>query len=111
MHLLSSADSTQQELLSGDAGPTSYVSKQVGRLIVASTHMSHRLYRGVPHCASLSMHRVGRFAPSCCAPGSKVAASLSGAAEFTDAMRPAYSDEKVANRDTRVWHGATEKGP
>jgi hypothetical protein len=23
----------------------------------------------------------------------------------------AYGDEKVANRDTRVWHGATEKGP
>jgi hypothetical protein len=22
-----------------------------------------------------------------------------------------YSDEKVANRDTRVWHGATETGP
>ena len=22
-----------------------------------------------------------------------------------------YSDEKVANRDTRVWHGATENGP
>jgi prolyl-tRNA editing enzyme YbaK/EbsC (Cys-tRNA(Pro) deacylase) len=22
-----------------------------------------------------------------------------------------YSDEKVANRDTKVWHGATEKGP
>jgi hypothetical protein len=21
------------------------------------------------------------------------------------------SDEKVANRDIRVWHGATEKGP
>jgi hypothetical protein len=23
----------------------------------------------------------------------------------------AYSDEKVANRDIRVWHGATENGP
>jgi hypothetical protein len=23
----------------------------------------------------------------------------------------AYGDEKVANRDVRVWHGATEKGP
>jgi hypothetical protein len=23
----------------------------------------------------------------------------------------AYGDEKVANRDTTVWHGATEKGP
>jgi hypothetical protein len=22
-----------------------------------------------------------------------------------------YSDEKVANRDTTVWHGATENGP
>jgi hypothetical protein len=22
-----------------------------------------------------------------------------------------YGDEKVANRDTKVWHGATEKGP
>jgi hypothetical protein len=21
-----------------------------------------------------------------------------------------YNDEKVANRDTKVWHGATEKG-
>jgi hypothetical protein len=25
--------------------------------------------------------------------------------------RPAYSDEKVANREIRVWHGATENGP
>jgi hypothetical protein len=25
--------------------------------------------------------------------------------------RRGYSDEKVANRDTKVWHGATEKGP
>jgi hypothetical protein len=24
---------------------------------------------------------------------------------------PLYSDEKVANRDTQVWHGATEKNP
>jgi hypothetical protein len=24
---------------------------------------------------------------------------------------PPYSDEKVANRDIRVWHGATENGP
>jgi hypothetical protein len=23
----------------------------------------------------------------------------------------AYGDKKVANRDTKVWHGATEKGP
>jgi hypothetical protein len=23
----------------------------------------------------------------------------------------AYGDENVANRDTRVWRGATEKGP
>jgi hypothetical protein len=22
-----------------------------------------------------------------------------------------YSDERVANRDVRVWHGATENGP
>jgi WD40 repeat protein len=22
-----------------------------------------------------------------------------------------YRDEKVANRDTKVWHGATENGP
>ena len=22
-----------------------------------------------------------------------------------------YSDEEVANRDVRVWHGATENGP
>jgi hypothetical protein len=22
-----------------------------------------------------------------------------------------HSDEEVANRDTKVWHGATEKGP
>jgi hypothetical protein len=25
--------------------------------------------------------------------------------------REGYSDEKVANRDTKVWHGATENGP
>jgi hypothetical protein len=23
----------------------------------------------------------------------------------------AFGDEKVANRDTKVWHGATETGP
>jgi hypothetical protein len=27
------------------------------------------------------------------------------------AERWAYSDAKVANRDIRVWHGATENGP
>jgi hypothetical protein len=25
--------------------------------------------------------------------------------------RRRYGDAKVANRDTKVWHGATEKGP
>jgi hypothetical protein len=24
---------------------------------------------------------------------------------------PLYGDEKAANRDIRVWHGATETGP
>jgi hypothetical protein len=24
---------------------------------------------------------------------------------------PGYGDAKVANRETKVWHGATEKGP
>ena len=24
---------------------------------------------------------------------------------------PPYSDEKVANRDTKIWHGAIENGP
>ena len=28
-----------------------------------------------------------------------------------DGGRPAYGDEKVANREIRVWHGATENGP
>jgi hypothetical protein len=27
------------------------------------------------------------------------------------AAAAAYGDEKNANRDIRVWHGATEKGP
>jgi hypothetical protein len=26
-------------------------------------------------------------------------------------VSPPYGDEKVANRDTKVWHGATENGP
>jgi hypothetical protein len=26
-------------------------------------------------------------------------------------QRTLYGDEKVANRDIRVWHGATENGP
>jgi hypothetical protein len=26
-------------------------------------------------------------------------------------MLMGYGDAKVANRDTKVWHGATEKGP
>jgi hypothetical protein len=26
-------------------------------------------------------------------------------------VKVCYSDEKVANRDTNVWHGATENGP
>ena len=30
---------------------------------------------------------------------------------LTSHLRLAYSDEKVANRDIRVWHGATENGP
>jgi hypothetical protein len=29
----------------------------------------------------------------------------------TASLHQVYSDEKVANRDIRVWHGATEKGP
>ena len=28
-----------------------------------------------------------------------------------DTFHTAYGDEKVANREIRVWHGATEKGP
>jgi hypothetical protein len=32
--------------------------------------------------------------------------------ERADAARLVrYSDEEVANRDVRVWHGATENGP
>jgi hypothetical protein len=30
---------------------------------------------------------------------------------FTGGPPGTYSDAKVANRETRVWHGATEKGP
>jgi hypothetical protein len=29
----------------------------------------------------------------------------------TSERPPRYGDEKVANRDTKVWHGATENGP
>jgi hypothetical protein len=32
-------------------------------------------------------------------------------AEPPAAALPTYGDEKVANRDIRVWHGATENGP
>jgi hypothetical protein len=45
----------------------------------------------------------------------KVAALRSGARVTTKVTPRArwvtYSDEKVANRDTKVWHGATENGP
>ena len=35
-----------------------------------------------------------------------------GMAEMSTAsITLTYGDEKVANRDTKVWHGATEKGP
>jgi hypothetical protein len=30
---------------------------------------------------------------------------------FLNLHRVPYGDEKVANREIRVWHGATEKGP
>jgi hypothetical protein len=36
------------------------------------------------------------------AAGERPAGTLQGAG---------YGDGKVANRDTKVWHGATEKGP
>jgi hypothetical protein len=36
---------------------------------------------------------------------------VGGACTPSPAGRPSYSDEKVANRDTKVWHGATENGP
>jgi hypothetical protein len=29
----------------------------------------------------------------------------------SEAHGEVYCDEKVANRDTKVWHGATENGP
>jgi hypothetical protein len=31
--------------------------------------------------------------------------------EANRVMLARYGDAKVANRDTKVWHGATEKGP
>jgi hypothetical protein len=36
--------------------------------------------------------------------------TLNRPAHDTD-THPAYGDEKAANREIRVWHGATEKGP
>jgi hypothetical protein len=49
-----------------------------------------------------------------------IARTIGGLEEELDAVRRAlddktqqvgYSDEQVANRDIRVWHGATENGP
>jgi hypothetical protein len=33
------------------------------------------------------------------------------AGERRPCERPAYGDEKAANRDSKVWHGATGNGP
>jgi hypothetical protein len=40
-----------------------------------------------------------------------VAAGSSRRSADADGGKEAYGDEKVANRDIRVLHGATEKGP
>jgi hypothetical protein len=39
------------------------------------------------------------------------AGAREGAGERGRSAAATYGDEKVANRDIRVWHGATEKGP
>jgi hypothetical protein len=31
--------------------------------------------------------------------------------EGAASLRQVHSDEKLANRESRVWHGATETGP
>jgi hypothetical protein len=36
---------------------------------------------------------------------------LASAAHACHRAHTPYCDQKVANRDTKVWHGATEKGP
>jgi cation transport ATPase len=36
---------------------------------------------------------------------------LGRAVEERAKLQVPYGDQKVANRDIRVWHGATEKGP
>jgi hypothetical protein len=40
-----------------------------------------------------------------------LAAMLRIGIAFAARAPPSYGDEKVANRDIRVWHGAIEKGP
>jgi hypothetical protein len=45
------------------------------------------------------------------AQGDTKAADRVSAASTHDEYRALYGDGKVANRENRVWHGATEKGP
>jgi hypothetical protein len=37
--------------------------------------------------------------------------SLTSTTHTGEQRQVAYSDEKAANRDTKVWHGATDNGP
>jgi hypothetical protein len=60
------------------------------------------IYRLVPPKQMLAIQALGSAV--CDAPLLPPGSSL---AEHT----LGYGDEKVANRDTRVWHGATENGP
>jgi hypothetical protein len=69
-------------------------------------------------CSEEALEAVRAFAGR---PGEASEASTQsvGASDDTEAeassnarqMLVIYSDEKVANRDIRVWHGATENGP
>jgi hypothetical protein len=65
-------------------------------------------------CRSRATHASYPPAHSPCAPP-PLSANVKSVKRILSARcqrpRGRYGDEKVANRDIRVWHGATEKGP
>jgi hypothetical protein len=67
------------------------------------------------HPATFERTSVAPVAPVTTASTSAPAAALKHTSKQRDTAeaerRLRYGDEKVANRDTKVWHGATDSGP
>jgi hypothetical protein len=84
----------------------------VGRLVVTSSRVSQGLFLSTCGERRTALEKSPQLRAGA------VGADATGrrdydacpASQLTQEIRTASSDEKVANRDTKVWHGATENG-